>query len=191
MSPGNHHNSPWIQRRTCWSYSHTATRCRDGVTALLLLLAYNTHTGNGNATEKHREKWSLPHCASPHPGSHSAGRWTKPFRRVGMDELCAAKPGAGISLPPPKPGLFHLFGMFGMNTRTCGKYEMGKGGETPNQGEFGMDQDFWFSELQSPASQALSKAQHSNLTFSRGKRGRGCLEPPEQPLSHDVTLPKE
>lgn len=54
-----------------------------------------------------------------------------------------------------------------------------------------MDRDFWFSELQSPANQALSKAQHSNLAFSRGKRGWGCLEPPEQPLSHDVTLPKE
>lgn len=69
--------------------------------------------------------------------------------------------------------------------------EIGKGGKTPNQGEFGMDQDFWFSELQSPMSQALSKAQHSNLTSSRGKRGWGCLEPPEQPLINDLTLPKE
>lgn len=88
MSPGNRHNSPWIQQRTCWSYSHTTTRCRDGVTALLLLLSYNTDTGNGNRTKKHREKWSLPSCASPHPGSHSAGRLIKPFLRVGMDELC-------------------------------------------------------------------------------------------------------
>lgn len=53
----------------------TTTRCRDGVTVLLLLLSYNTDTGNSNRTEKNRqEKWSLPSCASSHPGSHSAGR---------------------------------------------------------------------------------------------------------------------
>lgn len=44
----------------------------------------------------------------------------------------------------------------------------GRARKTPNQGEFGMDGDFWFSEPRSPTSQALSKAQHSNPTFSRG-----------------------
>lgn len=173
MSPGNHHNSPWIQRRTCWSYSHTATRCRDGVTALLLLLAYNTHTGNGNATEKHREKWSLPRCASPHPGSHSAGRRTKPFRRVGMDELCAAKPGAGISLPPPKPGLFHLFGMFGMNTRTCGKYEMGKGRENTKPRRIWHGLGFLVLRTSEPSKPSSIQSPTFQPHFFQRKEGQG------------------
>lgn len=64
MSPGNRHNSPRVQRRTCWSYSHTTTRCRDGVTALLFLLPYNTHTGT--ATEpKNTRKSGAPQAVLP------------------------------------------------------------------------------------------------------------------------------
>lgn len=185
MSPGNRHNSPQVQQRTCWSYSYTTTRCRDGVTALLFLLPYNTHTGT--ATEpKNTGKSGAPQAVlplSPAPAvldtrqSHSRGwEW--------MNSMC-------WEIPPTTSQAQAFPSVWDEHNDLWEIKDMGKGGRTRNQGEFGMDGDFWFSELQSPTSQALSKAQHSNLASSRGKRGWGCLEPLEQPLMNDFTLPKE